>query len=263
MIYYYSKRYNNIHKGIQVIEMIRIAICEDVVSELETIRQMVEKIMADLVKNVEIFAFQSGEDLLCEIEATGNMDILSLDVAMNGMNGIETARAVRKFDNEAIIMFISNHDQYCKEMIEVWCVAFLNKPVDETKVRDKLKYIINVRYDHRENFSFKFNRVSYKIPLSEIRYFQSDRRIIHINTTGKGSLCKDYFYYGKMGEVEAALKEADIKFLRVRKSAIVNTQFIETYTAIKVITDINKGFPISRKYKKEVRKYHLAQMENE
>ena len=66
-----------------------------------------------------------------------------------------------------------------------------------------------------------------------------------------------------MGEVEAALKEADIKFLRVRKSAIVNTQFIETYTAIKVITDINKGFPISRKYKKEVRKYHLAQMENE
>ena len=57
MIYYYSKRYNNIHKGIQVIEMIRIAICEDVVSELETIRQMVEKIMADLVKNVEIFAF--------------------------------------------------------------------------------------------------------------------------------------------------------------------------------------------------------------
>ena len=52
MIYYYSKRYNNIHKGIQVIEMIRIAICEDVVSELETIRQMVEKIMADLVKSV-------------------------------------------------------------------------------------------------------------------------------------------------------------------------------------------------------------------
>lgn len=262
MVYYYSKYYNSIHESMQVKEMIRIAICEDVVSELEALRQMVEKIMADLVKNVQIFAFQSGEELLCEIEATGNMDILILDVAMNGMSGIETAQAIRKFDNEAIIMFISNHDQYCKEMIEVWCVAFLNKPVDETKVRSKLKYIVNVRYDHRENFSFNFNRVRYKIPLSEIRYFQSDRRIIQISTTGKGSLCTNYFYYGKMGEVEAALMEADMKFVRVRKSAIVNSQYIETYCAAKIITDNDVCFPISRRYKKEVRKYHLARLES-
>ena len=76
--------------------MLRIGICEDIPEELERQKQMMHEVMASLSKNAKIFCFLSGEDLLCEIDITGNMDIIFLDVEMMGINGIETARLIRK-----------------------------------------------------------------------------------------------------------------------------------------------------------------------
>ena len=85
--------------------MIRLGICDDLAEELEIQKEIVQKIVYSLGLNVEIKCFQSGEDLLWEIEQTGNMDIILLDVEMSGINGVETARQLRKKDNRAILFF--------------------------------------------------------------------------------------------------------------------------------------------------------------
>ena len=53
-----------------------------------------------------------------ETDTTGNMDIVFLDVEMLGISGIETARILRERDSRVILIFVSCHNQYCKEMIE-------------------------------------------------------------------------------------------------------------------------------------------------
>ena len=60
--------------------MLRVAICEDVLSELQKQTQIIQSIMARLSKNVKFFCFRSGEELLMETDTTGNMDIVFLDV---------------------------------------------------------------------------------------------------------------------------------------------------------------------------------------
>lgn len=62
--------------------MLRVAICEDVLSELQKQTQIIQSIMARLSKNVKFFCFRSGEELLMETDTTGNMDIVFLDVEM-------------------------------------------------------------------------------------------------------------------------------------------------------------------------------------
>ena len=114
--------------------MIRIGICDDLVEELQIQEKMVKSIVYSLGLNVEIKCFQSGEDLLWEIEQKGNMDIILLDVEMGGINGVETARQLRKKDNRVILFFISYHDQYCKEIINVQPFGFIDKPVSEVKL---------------------------------------------------------------------------------------------------------------------------------
>ena len=79
--------------------MLRVAICEDVLSELQKQTQIIQSIMARLSKNVKFFCFRSGEELLMETDTTGNMDIVFLDVEMLGISGIETARILRERDS--------------------------------------------------------------------------------------------------------------------------------------------------------------------
>ena len=97
--------------------MIRIGICEDDLEQLETCRNFVGAVMMKLTGSYKIYCFQSGENLLCEIEASGAMDIILMDIEMQGINGVETARRIRERDSRAKLVFISTHDQYFREII--------------------------------------------------------------------------------------------------------------------------------------------------
>lgn len=238
--------------------MIRIGICEDVLEELQRQGKMVRTIMGDLSKNVDLYCFQSGEDLLFEIDTTGNMDIIFLDIEMRGMNGVETARAVRNRDTRVVLIFVSCHDQYCKEIIEVQPFAFIDKPMKKKRLEKVLKYVLETRFFLSEDYSFTYHKRQYKIPLTHIRYFQSDKRIIRLDTLYKDRYVEEYMFYGKLEEVEKAVNETNAKFLRIRKSFLVNQQFIIRYSANQVVLDNGMEVEISKNYKDAVKQRYAA-----
>lgn len=240
--------------------MLRIAICEDVLQELERQKQIVESVMSKLYTNTELYCFRSGEDLLCEIDATGSMDMILLDIEMQGINGIETARRIRQMDARTVLIFISNYDQYCKALIEVQPFAFIDKPVSEKQLDRIIQYALETRFSLNESYSFSYHKMQYNIPLSEIRYFQSDKRIIHVSTSRKNSLAAEYQFYGKLEKVEEDVNKTNVKFIRIRKSFLVNPQFIVEYAANKVALDNGMIVEISKNYKAAVRQYYIAML---
>lgn len=182
--------------------MIRIAICEDNLTELQIQKKMIQAIMQKFSKNIEIFSFQSGEDLLFEMDISGDMNIIFLDVEMSGINGIETAQMIRKGDNRVILIFISCHDQYYKEMIDVQPYAFLDKPVSEDRCAQILRQALETHLNLFEGYLFSYNKKQYNIPLIHIRLFQSDKRIVRVSTVHKNPHTSEYIFYGKLEEVE-------------------------------------------------------------
>ncbi len=239
-------------------EMIRIGICEDIAEELDNHRHIVQSVMTKLSVNADLFCFQSGEDLLCEIDATGNMDIILLDIEMVGMNGLETARIIRDKDTRAVLIFISSYDQYCKSLIEVQPFAYMDKPVCENKLGEILQYALQTRFDLSESYSFSYHKMQYNIPLADIRYFQSDKRIIYVNTSRRSMPEQEYLFYGKMEKVEETIKKSSMKFLRVRKSFLINPQFITEYGANKVVLDDGMIVEISKNYRDAVKQYYVS-----
>lgn len=237
--------------------MIRIAICEDVQQELEYQRSLIESIMVKLFMQTRIYCFQSGEDLLCEMDVTGNMDIIFMDIKIKGIDGVETARRIRQRDTQAILIFISAYDQYCKELISVQPFEFLDKPIKADKLEQILKYAMQIRLNKQESYNFCYNKIQYKIPLSEIKYFQSDKRTIRINVANKNGESKDYIFYEKLEKVEEFLNDSNMQFLRVRKSYLVNPQYIVKYEANRIILDNGQHIEISRAYKEAIKQYYL------
>ena len=74
--------------------------------------------------------FSSGEDLL---NTTYHFDIIFLDIQMEGINGMETARRLRNQKEEVILIFISGFKEYVFEAFDVSAFHYLLKPIEEIK----------------------------------------------------------------------------------------------------------------------------------
>ena len=72
--------------------MISIAVCDDELLDCVTISAQIRTIMEELGAAFCIEQFQSGGELL---KSLGRFDIIFLDILMEGMDGMETARRCR------------------------------------------------------------------------------------------------------------------------------------------------------------------------
>ena len=235
--------------------MIRIGICDDLVEQLQIQEEMVRNIVCRLGLNTEIKCFQSGEDLLWEMEQKGNMDIILLDIEMGGINGVETARRIREKDNRAILFFISYYEQYCKEIINVQPFRFIDKPVSEEELDRGFREAFKAMSQKEEIFEYTYKKVPYKILVSKIRYFESDKREVNLYSTDGV-----YSFYKKLDEVEAQLEQMNIKFLRISKSYLVNVNYVKEFRYEKVVMDDGKEFKIGPRYKDKIRKSYIELM---
>lgn len=235
--------------------MIRIGICDDAIEQLQMQKEMVRNITYRMSLNTEIGCFQSGEDLLYEIERKGSMDMILLDIEMGGINGVETARRIREKDSRAILIFISFYDQYCKEMISVQPFAFIDKPVLESQLEAVLRRALKVMGEKEEIFEYTYKKVPYKILVRKIRYFESNKREISLYSTDG-----TYSFYKKLDEVEKQFEQMDTKFIRISKSYLINMNYIKEFRYEKVIMDDGREMKIGPRYKDRIRKSYIESM---
>ena len=92
------------------VQLIRIGICDDIVEDIRKQKAMIEGIAKRHGINVDICVYEEGEELLQDIQMYGHMDILFLDIEMEGKNGIETARIIRETDYPVSYTHLRAHE---------------------------------------------------------------------------------------------------------------------------------------------------------
>lgn len=91
-----------------------------------------------------------------------------------------------------------------------------------------------------------------------IRLFQSDKRVIKVDTIQKSPHTQEYLFYGKLEEVERQIRAASVKFIRIRKSFLINSQYIVEYSAERVVLDNGVIVEITKKYRKNVTQQYMS-----
>ncbi|HBN6114160.1 TPA: response regulator, partial [Clostridioides difficile] len=117
--------------------MIKIAVCEDEKETQLLIEDYLENILEDINIEYEIQKYLSGEDLL--ESNLKDIDILLLDIKMEKLNGMDTARKIREVDNEMEIIFITSLIDYVQEGYEVRAYRYLLKPIE---LEDLKKHVL-------------------------------------------------------------------------------------------------------------------------
>lgn len=228
--------------------MIKIAICDDDKTICSQIERILLKYSGRDYLKTEIKVFFNGESLLEYMRIGNEFDLIYLDIEMNKLDGVEVGKQVRKIlkNYETEIVYISGKDGYDRKLFDVQPLHFIPKPIEASIVISDLKLALERRKRKMIFFRYQKKHEIFKIPISEIIYFESVNRQLKIVTT-KG----EDFFYGKLKDVISRMTEYE--FIHIHRSYLVNYNHIRImkYSEIVMCNDVTLS--ISRQKRNEFR----------
>ena len=88
-----------------------------------------------------------------KLAETNPFDVALLDIDMPRMNGLTLARKLIALQHSINIIFITGHQEYALDAHELYCSAFLSKPVDGKKLKVAFEKLRKPFLDLPEDFS--------------------------------------------------------------------------------------------------------------
>lgn len=108
--------------------VLKIAIVEDNPQERDLLQTHLSHYQDEKKELLEIKCFESGFAFLDSFKPI--YDIIFLDIAMPGINGMDTARQIRENNSDVTIIFTTSLAQYAIEGYAVEALDFLVKPIE-------------------------------------------------------------------------------------------------------------------------------------
>lgn len=212
----------------------KIAICDD-----EPIFQKKFKTMLDdYYRSIDVLivSYSSGAKLI--EEADRRFDLVFLDIEMEGMDGLETAKHLHCIDANIPIIFLTSHTELAMEGYEVQAFRFLAKPVDENKLKEAL-LAFEKSIQKEKKIVITEDGVNRYIFCADIRYIKSESVYLSIMTKRASHLIRKSL----KEQLEELPKDS---FIQVHRSYIVNLNEVTGFNGDKVIMKDGSRIPVSR-----------------
>lgn len=193
----------------------RIALCDDDPLFLEQMSQLVKEYLPE---QGEVRCFTNGLDLirLCEKEPP---HLIFLDIQMPGLDGLHTARELRKLHPFLTIVIVTHYREFALQGYDIRAFDYLVKPISRQKVKRIIDELYLLPFTKERHF-FIFNKTKIFLPpLDSLFYFESCGRLIKAYPY-QGC----YSWYGKLEELENQLPR---QFVKIHRSFIVNLRWIK------------------------------------
>lgn len=198
---------------------LHVLICDDDELDLELNYAYVKVFSKQMKKEVSIHTYLGNEKELKKVINSNIIDIAILDVDMAENNGISMAKALQKENTDIPIIFISNHEEYMVNAVEILATGFMTKPVIKQKFFQIYKRALTQAEENRTHqystyLSIKSERKDIALQIMSILYIEKVQRKIIIHTE-KGN----YETTGTLSDLEKNLLPC---FRRISQSVIVN-----------------------------------------
>lgn len=221
--------------------MLCIGICDDNYDARLALRAALERLLEDSQPQTRFLEFSSGEGLLRWMaHHEGELNLVFLDMEMGELDGMETARRLRKAEDGLQIVFVTGYADRVFDGYSVGALGYLLKPAKPDQLKDILARAAQA-LDRTEDSVFlcRSGEVTYRVPHKKILYFMSDRRQVTCVTTGA-----NYTFYGKLDQVA---QDVGNSFVRIHQRYLVQASAVERVSGNEVLLG-ETSLPISRSY---------------
>jgi DNA-binding LytR/AlgR family response regulator len=219
-----------------------IGICDDEKICIDRTLECLEQAKKELGVEFKYITFSSGEELLKSKE---HIDILFLDVEMDGISGIDTMKQLEEKDNVTYIIFASSHSEYVFDSFGFKTMGFICKPIVYEKFLKEIKKLIE-KMSNTEPIQVNVDGRDILISPDDIMYVSGERNYVKVVTRQS-----EYLTYGNMKAWEEKLVNSSV--IRVHKSYLVNLKYITKISDVASFVNTADEIPVGRKYKEEAR----------
>lgn len=230
--------------------MIKMAVCDDEEYYKNKILDLLKRYFVDKGIDYEVDAYDSGVQLMKLDENVRNYDIVFLDVNMQELDGIETAKRIRKFTQDTFIVFVTAYITYSPEGYKVNAIRYLLKDNDSIEVTfaECLDTIISKMDYIKIKQLFEFREGKREIILDNIMYIESNLHKLTFYIM-KDEVIK-YIMYEKLDVLEEKIQMSG--FCRIHKSYLVNLKYVHDMQRYKSLLTNGQELNIAKGRYKDV-----------
>ena len=207
-------------------------------------------------------------------------DLVFLDIRMPELDGFEVVKKIG-IEQMPAVVFVTAYDRYALKAFEVHAMDYILKPLDSDRFRDAFVRVVEgIRRTRREDFNKRLDAVLHHlegdgvtsakkpwrdrflvkeegrvffIRVEEVSWIETAGNYICLHVSGRALMLR--------GTMETAARELDPKkFIRIRRSALVNVDAIKEFHTLskgtyKVVLRDGTELASSRNYRSELDDY--------
>lgn len=217
--------------------MINIAICDDEEVMSDELATLLYEFFSPKNIEIKIFQFSSGSALL---KSNKHLDLIFLDIRMNGTNGMDVARILRGRNYKGYFIFVTVMEELVFHSFEVQAFDYFVKPVNHERFIKTMERLLSVMQNASETNLFiqRGNEWSI-IPFDDIMYCEIINRKIYLHLEQQEVID----FYEKLENME---KKLDNRFFKCHRSYIINLKYVRTYKKDRACLCNGEEIPVSR-----------------
>ena len=199
--------------------MIRIAIVEDAAFDRQVLRDCLREYGQETGTELLITEFTGGTAFLEQYQE--DLDLIFMDIMMDGLDGLTTARKLRRRDDKVLLVFVTSMLQYAVQGYSVDAMDFIVKPVTYTGLKlcmDRVVRRLNEATPVRLRFTNREG--THSVDAAEICYIESLEHKIVVHTV-QGEIQSDM----SLAAAEKMVKA--LPFFRCHVSYLVNLRYVD------------------------------------
>lgn len=207
--------------------------------------------------DMECTAFSDGSELLAAYKSEKSFDAIFLDIEMTKLDGLTTAKELRRLGMQEPIVFLTSHTELAMDGYEVYAFRFLAKPINQDK-------LLTTMLDLKELLCVKKRLLirSYgeEIPLlvDDIIYIEAMNNSVCIVLEGESFNVRK-----KLSEIENELEKLTDTFVKIHRGYIVNLSKVKKHHGNEVLMSNDSCLPISRSMVNEFKKKLFDYIKNQ
>lgn len=217
-----------------------IAICDDQAEELNTITNILDVWQKKNHTALQYKTFRNASDLLDAAEKE-HFTLYLLDVMMPGINGIQAAQEIRRFDEGADIIYLTSSPDFAYASYGVHALDYLLKPIQKEMLFSILDKLLRGEEDLSDCLSLKCGASFLRIPFRKLIYVEVMNKHLYFNLADG----REHKIVGSLKDYESLLLSRP-EFMRIHRSYIVNMLQVSEFSPAGVLTFSGKNLPVSR-----------------
>lgn len=227
------------HLSWGALSLIKIAVIDDVCSDRLLLLDYIARYGKERRVLIETKDFESGEEFLTSFERSA-YSIIFLDIYMNGLSGMETARKIREQDAQCLLVFSTASSRHAVESYRVRASDYLLKPYDYAAFSEAFSLCDRALLSRSRYIEVRESRIQQKIFLRDILYIDYYKHYVQIHT--KTRTVRSYMPFSEISQSLAPYTQ----FLCCYRNLMINLDAVETLEDKDFLLNSSERIPIAR-----------------